>query len=135
METKIKTLGELNPGDVVLIDTPFISDGVGSVLCVLDTNKYSIESGGRKCRTIEIPGTNQLKFEYADEVGETGDEQVKEYTIILNDGGSFSTWDDNDVQNWNVRKIDSVHPKYDYKANEFGKEFSSMMDIFKSIYE
>lgn len=135
MEKQIKSFSEIEKaGQVVLIKNPIIGDNDVAVCSgIHETYKYPIgDSNGRKSRSLGRV-KNKLKFVYADEVGDTGNEMIKEYFFTSNVAGDYTFKEDDDPTKWNVRLIDSKHKLYDKNFSKFGSKFDRMINMFASL--
>ena len=127
MEKQIKSFSELKVGDLVLIKSPFISDDLCVVNSIMPTYKYPItEQSGRKCYMKD------RKAHYADEVGDTGNEMIKEWGISSSKAGEY-TFREDDKPIWNIRLIDKTHPCYDSKLANHGKTMNGMVNMFAKM--
>lgn len=132
METKIKTLNELKPGDLVLID--FVTkDDLCTVSSVTETEKYAITQNGRKMRYELLPPNHpagRKREVWADEQGDTGNETIKCWAIDSSFGGHYSLDELDDISNMNIRKIDDTHPRYDSALADRGSMFDKILNMF-----
>jgi hypothetical protein len=110
----------------VIFNNPFLGEDVTVCSSITDSYKYPINSNGR------FFYMKDRKPIYADEVGETGTEMIKEYHFMSSQSGDY-TFREDDVDgptNWNMKKIDKTHPKWDDSLSESGKQFNSMLSMF-----
>jgi len=127
METQIKSFTELKAGDLVLIDNPMTKDDLAIVSTIIDTYKYPIsEKSGRKLYLKDRVA------HYADELGDTGNEMIKEWGISSTTAGEY-TFREDDTPIWNIRLISKEHPRYDKKLASQGKMMGSMFDMFSKF--
>ena len=134
MEKQIKSFSELQVGDLVLIESPMSLLTLGEhedYLCVvtsiIPTHKYPItEQSGRKCYMKD------RKSHYADEVGDTGNEMIKEWGISSSVAGEY-TFREDDTPIWNIRLIDKSHPQYDSKLANHGKMMNGAINLIAKM--
>lgn len=135
MEKQIKSFNELKVGDLVLIESPYqkINGKTVDDLCVVSsiipTYKYPIgDQSGRKCYMKD------RKRHYADEVGDLGNEMIREWGISSSTAGEY-TFREDDTPIWNIRLIDKTHPLYDSKLARQGKMMGGMLKMFNKIFK
>lgn len=119
---------DIQIGDLVIFDNPFLGEDVTVCASIIDTYKYPITSAGRKFYMKDS------KAVYADEQGETGNEMIKEYQFMSNQVGNYTFREDDDPTTWNMRKIDKSHPKWDNKLSKSGKQFNGIMSMFSKFF-
>ena len=134
MEKLIKSYKELNIGDVVLVENPhyktFTTDGVNDVCVVssiISIDKYPIsETSGRK-----LYMKNRIPY-YADEVGDTGNEMIKEFGITSSLMGEY-TFNEDDEVIWNIRIIDENHPLYNHNFKNEGHMSGMLFNLLEKL--
>ena len=134
MEKLIKSFSELKVGDLVLIESPSHKmlkgetvDDLCVVSSIIPTYKYPItEQSGRKCYMKD------RKAHYADEVGDTGNEMMREWGITSSTLGEY-TFREDDTPIWNIRVIDKTHPRWDSKLANHGNTMDKMLNMFAKI--
>ena len=135
MEKQIKSFSELHVGDLVLIESPVhkMSGNVIDDLCVVNsiipTYKYPItEQSGRKCYMKD-----RIPY-YADEIGDVGNEMIKEWSISSSIMGEY-TFREDDKPIWNIRLIDESHPRYDSKFANHGKMMGGAISLLAKMFK
>jgi hypothetical protein len=134
VEKLIKSFKELNIGDVVLVENPhyktFTADGVNDVCVVssiISVHKYPIsENSGRK-----LYMKNRIPH-YADEVGDTGNEMIKEFGITSSLMGEYTFNEDDEVV-WNIRIIDENHPSYNHNLKNEGRMSGMFFNLLEKL--
>lgn len=135
MEQILKSFSELTkPGQLLLVDNPLIKDDLVVFSTKHKTHKYPIGQNGRKCRSLGRVNGGGVQFEYADQVGDTGNEMIWEYNFESSTAGSYTFKEGDSPLNWNFRLIDENHPKYDSKLASFGGQFHSMMGMMAKMF-
>ena len=136
MEKQIKSFNELKLGDLVLIESPMskMSGNTEDDLCVvtsiIPTHKYPISDVG-STRKYYIKDRKPV---YADELGEIGNEMIKEWGISSSVGGEY-TFREDDEPIWNIRLIDETHPRWDSKLSRNGKVSGKMLNMFGKLFK
>ncbi len=136
MEKQIKSFNELKLGDLVLIESPMskMSGNTEEDLCVvtsiIPTHKYPISDVG-STRKYYIKDRKPV---YADELGEIGNEMIKEWGISSSVGGEY-TFREDDEPIWNIRLIDETHPRWDSKLSRNGKVSGKMLNMFGKLFK
>ena len=135
MEKQIKSFSELQVGDLVLIESPMSlltlvehEDYLCVVTSIIPTHKYPISDVG-STRKYYIKDRKRV---YADEVGDTGNEMIKEWGISSSTAGEY-TFREDDTPIWNIRLIDKTHPRYDSKFANHGKMMNKMLNMFAKM--
>jgi len=128
-EEIVNSVLELNDGDFIVAKT-LNRDMFGCVSSVGPSLRYSFsDSTGRKKRSLGRDANNQLKFVYADDEGCIGDEEIKCVGITM-ECGDLTLNEDDDLTDWNIRKVDKTHPKYNKDVAEHANMFSKVMNMF-----
>ena len=136
MEKLIKSFSELKVGDLVLIESPSHKmlkgetvDDLCVVSSIIPTYKYPItDQSGRKCYMKD------RKAHYADEVGDTGKEMIREWSISSSTWGEY-TFREDDTPIWNIRLIDKSHTRYDSKFANHGKMMSGFVSMLGKMFK
>jgi hypothetical protein len=132
-EEKINSVLDLNKGDCVLING-FNGDMFGCVSSEIQSLKYSFgDTNGRKSRSLGIDTNNKINFVYADEEGNTGDETIKDISIIA-ENGVFNLDEDDDLIELNIRRIDNTHPKYNKNIEKNANNMSKAMSMLETMF-
>ena len=119
---------DIQVGDLVIFDNPLLGEDVTVCSSIIDSYKYPITSAGRKMYMKD------RKPVYADEMGETGNEMIKEYHFMSNQVGDYTFREDDDPTTWNMKKIDKSHPKWDDNLSKSGTQFNSMLSMFDKFF-
>lgn len=132
MEEKITKITDLNISDLVKVISPLSGDEVGVVVFKDKTPKYPIENEKGFCRT-KTNDKGKIVGVYAKDEGCSGHEEIIEISIMDNVGDyTFNELDD--IEQWNIRRIDENHPDFDQKLKNFGNIFNkSINNFFKNI--
>lgn len=135
MEKKLISFKDVKVGEIFLIDNPLFEEDVTVCASIMKVNKYPIsEKNGRKLRMVDDSSNGRTKPEYADEVGDKGDEMINEYTFLSSNVGDYMFKED-DIPVWNIRQIDEEHPKYDKKLVKEGIGFHEMFSFFDKFFD
>ncbi len=136
MEKPIKSFTELKLGDLVLIESPMSKMTLGEpeddlcvVTSIIPTHKYPISDVG-STRKYYIKDRKPV---YADELGEVGNEMIKEWGISSSVGEYTFREDDEPI--WNIRLIDETHPKWDSKLSRNGKASGKMLNMLGKLFK
>ncbi len=139
MEILIKNqedLKSLNPGDMVIVDSPSMKNEPMVLVVKLLVHKYPITIVGGtldgKKHYNKWKG-KKLKSVFPEENGDIGDEMIISYEF----SGDISTFtlseidEDKEILGWNIRKIDENHSKYDKDAVAEAKMFGEFLNKFE----
>lgn len=129
METKINNVNELEPGDMVVYNSPFGGEKTaGSVMSKFKTNKYPITSDGVKGRNEWV--NDRLTFISAKSENCVGDEMIMEVCIMDEMGASLTLKEIDDFSKWEIYKISKDHPKYNPKI---AKQMKAVESFFSEV--
>lgn len=126
----LKDCENLKAGDVILLDV-FSKDMPHAFAVKMKVAKYPITSNGRKCRSLGRVNKT-TSYEYADEVGDTGNEEIMEYQFL--GLGSFTAKSDEELKSFNARLIDKKHPLYDEKVSDSAKQFGHGFNMLENLF-
>jgi hypothetical protein len=133
-EEKINSVLDLNEGDCILINS-FKGDTFGCVSSIIKSLRYSItDSNGRKHRSLGRDANNKINYVYADEEDNIGDEEIREVGIV-SEGGCINFDEDDDLTEWNIRRIDKTHPKYNKNIWKSANNMSKAMNMLKNMFD
>ena len=124
MEIRINSILELIEVNKLFIINNQEKDEVFVLESIIYVNKYPInEMDDRACRIIK-----GVKI-YADEVGDTGEEIIREW-VFKSKKRIYRISEDCDLDKYNIRSIDKNHPRWD-RTLVNNKIFNYICALFK----
>jgi len=112
MEKLIKLFSDLKTGDPVIFPCPMMEKDVfGVVSMIMPSAKYPLGDQNGKMSRNYHDESGKLCNITAEEEGEDP-ETMKQVSDIWFEGGSFHVTDLDDVEKFNIRRIDENHPMY-----------------------